>query len=387
MQVNKVADTTTKSRSHTVAKRTDSMADGLVVAKSMNDQPHQDQLIQRTSLIDLATSKIGMYLDWDTNLFALSIEELQYGVVALMVDMGFLAEFRIGRNTMINFLTVVASSYDANVPYHNFYHGFNVFQVCYIMLQDTHLDDYLERSDMLALLIGAVCHDIGHKGVNNSFHKQMWKKDPKLTKLALIYNDASVLENMHASRAFEITTEEGCNIFEKFQANDEKEVRRMMIKGILATDMEGHMEHVKAFKNHGDFDVANRADRTFLIEISMHTSDLSNPTQPWENSKRWSLAVAQEFVDQVSLERKYGLPVSSHMDLQGEVSELNPAIAKLNISFTEYLVRGLVFAFADFFPGWQPRMAAMENNLKQWAILAEQEPPLAAATKVDLEVL
>ena len=141
---------------------------------------------KRTLQLQTATSQISKFLDWNTNLFEVPVHELQFACVAMMADMGLLQEFRISRNTMLNFLEVVAGSY-TDVPYHNFYHGFNVFQVCFMMLQDTSLKDFLERCDMVGLLIGGICHDIGHKGLNNAFHKLMYRNDPKLPKLPLLF--------------------------------------------------------------------------------------------------------------------------------------------------------------------------------------------------------
>jgi len=360
--------------------RHDSMSDLARAARDNDDAPLHAMVEKRTLQLQTATGQIGKFLDWNTDLFEVPIDDLQFACVAMMSDMGLLQEFRISRNTMLNFLEVVAGSY-TNVPYHNFYHGFNVFQVCFMMLQDTRLKDFLERCDMVGLLIGGICHDIGHKGVNNTFHKLMYRDDPKHPTLALTYNDVSVLENMHTSRAFEISTEPGCNIFEHMQRQEHSDIRRMMIKGILATDMENHMDHVKKLQSKKNF-TKDLSDRTFLVEISMHTADLNNPTQPWENSKRWAIAVAQEFVEQVKLEREFGLPVSSHMDIKGELLATNPNLAKLNLSFINYLVKGLVFAFCDFFPEWKPRLEELENNLVMWQKIIDSSAGAASQAVV-----
>ena len=55
--------------------------------------------------------------------------------------------------------------------------------------------------EIFSLLFASLVHDIGHKGVNNSFLVQT--RDP----LAIIYNDFSVLENMHAAKTFELLLE------------------------------------------------------------------------------------------------------------------------------------------------------------------------------------
>ena len=129
----------------------------------------------------------------------------------------------------------------------------------------------------------------------------------------------------------------------------------MMCRGILATDMEHHMDHVKELQNHSGF-TNSREDRTFLVEISMHTSDLSNPVQPWRNSSDWAIRVAKEFVIQYEKETELGLAQTPHFNLQGDIVTTNPNIAKLNIGFVNYLVKPLWVTFVDFFPKWADRI-------------------------------
>jgi len=51
---------------------------------------------------------------------------------------------------------------------------------------------------MLSYILAAACHDLDHKGYNNVY--LIATKD----KLAIRYNDHSVLENHHAATAFDI---------------------------------------------------------------------------------------------------------------------------------------------------------------------------------------
>ena len=46
--------------------------------------------------------------------------------------------------------------------------------------------------EMLASLVGAVSHDVGHTGMNNNFEIAIGSD------IAITYNDVSVLENFHA---------------------------------------------------------------------------------------------------------------------------------------------------------------------------------------------
>ena len=53
---------------------------------------------------------------------------------------------------------------------------------------------------MLAVVVGAIGHDLAHPGVTNRF-LQNSRAD-----LAITYNDASILENMHCAMTFRIAS-------------------------------------------------------------------------------------------------------------------------------------------------------------------------------------
>ena len=49
--------------------------------------------------------------------------------------------------------------------------------------------------DIYSILLVAALHDVRHPGTNNNYQVN------RMTEWSMIYNDNSVLENMHASRA------------------------------------------------------------------------------------------------------------------------------------------------------------------------------------------
>lgn len=67
------------------------------------------------------------------------------------------------------------------------------------------------------------------------------------SELATRYNDISVLENYHAATLFEILSLPGCNIFEGFEVDTVRQIRRYIIPMILATDMAKHNEVLTNF--------------------------------------------------------------------------------------------------------------------------------------------
>ena len=58
------------------------------------------------------------------------------------------------------------------------------------------------------------------------------------TKVAIRYNDKSVLENFHIA-----------NIFKPFKPEEYRIMRRRIIEGILATDMKKHQKVIGKIKN------------------------------------------------------------------------------------------------------------------------------------------
>merc|ERR1712211_174289 len=83
---------------------------------------------------------------------------------------------------------------------------------------------------------------MGHHGRTNSFHVN--RRD----KLALTYNDRSVLENYHLATAFDlISSSSSVNLFEGLSDQLVSSVRSDAIDMVLATDMTVHFSKVGSF--------------------------------------------------------------------------------------------------------------------------------------------
>ena len=66
----------------------------------------------------------------------------------------------------------------------------------------------LNKLDTLSFLLAAVCHDLGHDGMTNSYHVNA------MTDRAIDSNDVSVQESFHAAEFFRIMNEEANNFLE-----------------------------------------------------------------------------------------------------------------------------------------------------------------------------
>jgi len=155
------------------------------------------------------------------------------------------------------------------------------------------MDEYLSKSDIFALLVGSLCHDVDHRGFNTSFEVIT------RSELALRYNDSSPLENHHCALTFELAFSNGdANIFKDMGKDFYEPMRKFMVAAIIGTDMKFHGDHVKKAQR---FDPeanaqADSGDRAlFLTELMMHTSDIANPCMPPDISQRWCDVLCEEF--------------------------------------------------------------------------------------------
>ena len=163
-----------------------------------------------------------------------------------------LQKWRIPDTELKAFLMGCRSAYNSFVLYHNFRHVIDVLQaVFYFLVQIGTLPPYpspsspsqtqkpispiadlLKPFDAFVLLVSAIGHDVGHPGVNNAFLVAL--KAP----LAQLYNDSSVLEAFHCAAYSQILRRYWRVAF------DDVNIRRLLIKSILATDMQLHFKYM-----------------------------------------------------------------------------------------------------------------------------------------------
>ncbi|KAJ3209357.1 High affinity cAMP-specific 3',5'-cyclic phosphodiesterase 7A [Entophlyctis luteolus] len=144
--------------------------------------------------------------------------------------------------------------------------------------------------------------------------------------MAIMYSDSSVNEFHHSAHMFAKTLMSPFNIFSSFTNEHFEEIRRIIIKLILATDMGKHFEIMSIFSTKSqtpsfkNFD--NQENRLMLLEIALKCADLNNPSRNHEISVQWSYCIMEEFYRQGDRERELGMPISNFMD------RYNPNVAK-----------------------------------------------------------
>mmetsp|Transcript_16814 Transcript_16814/g.31201 ORF Transcript_16814/g.31201 Transcript_16814/m.31201 type:complete len:585 (+) Transcript_16814:2-1756(+) len=307
----------------------------------MNNSPSMAQQA------DVSNWHIDYFKLDDRDAFGLVLQSLRY--------FECFSTIQVQRPVLYAFFSEVKASYQA-MPYHNFQHAMSTVHYVFKLLQAADVCKYLTKIDLFAIVIAALCHDCDHRGRNNAFEIMT------RSELALRYNDASPLENHHCARAFEIAftggDEHPCNIFEGLAVDIYKAVRERMVAGILSTDMKHHGHHVELLQTFQPDYGKNNAQSQFLVELFLHSADISNPLMPEDISLRWAEAIAQEFSEQVRDEKNLGLPVTTFMDnLRDPI-----AVAKSQLGFINFVIHPLVDPLFRIFPGLVQPKAYLQDN-------------------------
>ena len=177
-----------------------------------------------------------------------------------MIDMGVLR----------NFIVKVVDSYSrTNALYHNDLHAADVMQTLF-----TKNKMKLGDLDKFSMLIGAICHDLKHTGQNNIFHINT------RSKIAMKYNDISVLEISTLRRLL--------NFYHQ--------------KVLSATKAKIETYKINSGTNFNrifDVETAKLFDaQQVVLNMCLHTADISNPAKPGKISEAWTQKVYAEFFRQ-----------------------------------------------------------------------------------------
>lgn len=221
-------------------------------------------------------------------------------------------KFSIRREALLGFFRTVESSYSTVNFYHNSVHAADVLNsVVFLLSSGLHRCGHFLDIEVFGLFIAALAHDIGHPGVNNSF--LVSKHDP----LALVYNDKSVLEMMHASTLFFILRKSDCNILSALKIADLVYLREIVIALILATDLQKHFSMQADYRYMLEEQGKTLADEEFrlkTLEICIKCADLGHGAKDTPIHRLWTDLITQEFFAQGDKERALGLPVSALCD-------------------------------------------------------------------------
>ncbi|KAJ7993321.1 hypothetical protein DPEC_G00271210 [Dallia pectoralis] len=293
-----------------------------------------------------------------------------------------LKNFKIPADTFITFMITLEDHYHADVAYHNNIHAADVVQSTHILLSTPALEAVFTELEIMAALFASAIHDVDHPGVTNQFLINT------NSELALMYNDASVLENHHLAVGFKLLQEENCDIFQNLSKKQRQSLRKMAIDMVLATDMSKHMNFLADLKTMvetkkvtslGVLLLDNYSDRIQVLQNMVHCADLSNPTKPLELYRQWTDRIMVESFTQGDRERDKGMEISPMCDKQ------NSSVEKTQVGFIDFIVHPLWETWADLVhPDAQDILDTLEDN-REWYRSMIQRSPSPTPEDKDLE--
>ena len=302
-----------------------------------------------------------------------------------------------------SFLYDIKNQYLSTNPYHNERHGADVGQTASTYLKESEVIDicYLQDLDILSVVIASICHDVGHPGMNNTFQIN------SQSEAALTYHDKSVLENYHIYLLFNTLKKQECNIlisffnfdieenFNNFKLNEEDKIiikkkkedynifRRRIIESILATDMFFHSKvlndvntKLMLYKdnkkiNQDEVLIDPNSKKLFedqqdVINLLIHSADISHNTKPFILSQKWTEYLTDEFHNQGDIEMMLNLNVSFLCDRN------TTNVPKGQIGFISFVIIPTFEVLADAFPSLSYLVDNAKSNLEEWKIKLKQ---------------
>ncbi|XP_043476114.1 cGMP-dependent 3',5'-cyclic phosphodiesterase-like isoform X3 [Leptopilina heterotoma] len=289
-------------------------------------------------------------------------------VLKMFRDLGFIDHWKIKRTTLARFILYVKKGY-RDAPYHNWVHAFSVAHFAYLMIKNLELigDLYMSHLQALVFLVSCLCHDIDHRGTNNSFQTKCG------TVLASLYSsEGSVMEvryyfenRHHLAQSMCILNTEGCNIFESLTSEEYSEALDLLRNNILATDLASHFRNVdkqQIIISKG-YEKNNLDHRKQLHAMFMTCCDLSDQTKTWKVSKKTAEQIYDEFFSQGDLEKSMGTAPIEMMDRE------RASIPDLQVQFITNLVLPLFTNLATLFPLTQQLVNVIKDNREVWKIV------------------
>ncbi|XP_053935264.1 cGMP-dependent 3',5'-cyclic phosphodiesterase [Cuculus canorus] len=283
-------------------------------------------------------------------------DDTSMAILSMLQDMNFINTYKMDRQTLTRFCLMVKKGY-RDPPYHNWMHAFSVSHFCYLLYKNLELVNYLEDIEIFALFISCMCHDLDHRGTNNSFQVAS-----KSVLAALYSSEGSVMERHHFAQAIAILNSQGCNIFDHFSRKDYQRMLDLMRDIILATDLAHHLRIFKDLQKMAEvgYDPKNKQHHNLLLCLLMTSCDLSDQTKGWKTTRKIAELIYKEFFSQGDLEKAMGNRPLEMMDRE------KAYIPELQISFMEHIAMPIYKLLQDLFPKASELYERVATNRQHW---------------------
>ncbi|XP_039615675.1 cGMP-specific 3',5'-cyclic phosphodiesterase isoform X2 [Polypterus senegalus] len=296
--------------------------------------------------------------------FELSDTETALATIRMFTDLGLVQNFQMKYESLCRWILSVKKNYRKTVAYHNWRHAFNTAQCMFAVLKSGKMQGKLSELEVLALMISTLCHDLDHRGVNNSYIKR--SEHP----LAQLYCH-STMEHHHFDQCLMILNSPGNQILSGLSLDEYRTSLKMIERAILSTDLAVYMRRRSEFFDlvkKNQFTWEDDGHRHLLRAMMMTACDISAITKPWPVQRRIAELVATEFFEQGDKERKE-LNIEP-IDLMNR--EKRDQIPSMQVGFIDTICVELYETLAHLSEGCSPLLEGCRKNRQSWKLLADQ---------------
>ncbi|KAG9338611.1 hypothetical protein JZ751_025449 [Albula glossodonta] len=280
--------------------------------------------------------------------FSLDVDAMITAALRMFMELGMVQKFKIDYETLCRWLLTVRKNYRM-VLYHNWRHAFNVCQCMFGMLTTAGFQETLTETEILALIVGCICHDLDHRGTNNAFQAKTGSA------LSLLYGTSATLEHHHFNHAVMILQSEGHNIFSNLSSQEYSDLMQLLKQSILATDLTLYFENRNAFfelVSKGEYNWNVKTHRDLCRSMLMTACDLGAVAE----------LVTSEFFEQGDRERSELKLTPSAIFDRNRKDEL----PGLQLEWIDGICSPLYETLVKLNPKLQPMVDLIQENRAKW---------------------
>ncbi|XP_070544781.1 dual 3',5'-cyclic-AMP and -GMP phosphodiesterase 11-like isoform X2 [Ptychodera flava] len=322
----------------------------------------REEAIRLKKMVVPSASAFQLY-SYSFSDFELEEDQTLQASIRMFLDLDLVQKFRINYEVICRWVLSVRKNY-RSVTYHNWRHAFTVAQTMFAMLRTGQMHNVFGDLEALALLIACLCHDLDHRGTNNSF--EILVGSP----LAQLYS-SSTMEQHHFDQCIMILNSKGNEILANLTQDQYSYVIRLLEQTILATDLAVYFrtrgDFFKAV-DAGQFNWSNDEHRDLLRCMMMTACDISAIAKPWEVEKQVAEQIADEFFQQGDIERRKFNKTPSDM-MNREKKDLLP---KMQVEFIDAICLPVYKALTSINDKFKPLLRGCVSNREKWQELAEE---------------
>jgi DNA-binding response OmpR family regulator len=305
----------------------------------------------------LKRSTTSRITEWSFNVFEFDDNELLVLAKHMFIHLDLLKHCNVECVVLEKFLVAVKQGHKRN-PFHNWRHAFDVAQATFVFLVRFCGSQMLFTPvEQFALLVAALCHDIGHPGNSNDFLVKTGSE------IAMLYNNRSILENYHSFLLFLLLSSRSeLNVLAGFSKDDISAIQKIITDCILSTDPALHVLYVRNLSDVNVQMISLPEQRLLVMQCIIKMADMSNVARNWDNcSYRWGCFVSQEYFEQGDALKSRNMDVAPYLDRN------STTIRENSIVFIERAVIPLFKKLGKLFPEFEKVVVeSLLVNRQRW---------------------